>query len=228
MLEDTARKKTILCWSSGKDSAWALHVLRQQANVEVAGLLTTINEKYQRIAMHAVRVELLQCQANAVGLPLQIVPLPDKCSHAEYQAIMKECVEENRNREIQYMAFADMFLADIREYREKQLSGSDVTPLFPLWGTPTNQLASEMLSAGLRARITCVDPKKIPSHFAGSEFNQAFLDAIPESVDPCGENGEFHTFVFNGPMFDKSVPVSAGETVERNGFVFADLLLAEE
>jgi len=218
------REGTILCWSSGKDSAWALEVLRQRPDVEVAGLLTTTNEKYQRIAMHAVRVELLRRQADAVGLPLQIVPLPDTCSDTEYEAIMKGVVKKNRKQGIRHMAFGDLFLEDIRQYREKQLSGTGVVPLFPLWGSPTDQLSREMISAGLRAWITCVDPRKIPSRFAGQPFDHEFLEGIPDSADPCGERGEFHTFVFDGPMFDEPIGVSRGEIVERHGFFFADLL----
>jgi len=203
-------------------------VLRQQPDVEVVGLLTTINEKYQRAALHAVRVALLRQQADAAGLPIQIVPLPDKCTDAEYQAVMQECVEENRERGIPYMAFGDVFLKDVRDYREKQLSGTGVMPVFPLWETPTARLAREMLSAGLKSWITCVDPKKVPPRFVGREFSREFLEAIPESVDACGEHGEFHTFASDGPMFARPVQVIPGEVVERDGFLFADLVLAHE
>ena len=218
------RKKTLLSWSSGKDSAWALHVLRQQPELRIAGLITTVNQLYQRIAIHAVRLELLERQAEAVGLPLQIINLPYPCSNAQYETAMEKFVEESRQAGIECMAFGDLFLQDIREYREAKLAGTGITPLFPLWKMPTDLLAREMISSGLRAMISCVDPQQLPASFAGREFNEALLAALPGEVDRCGERGEFHTFAFDGPMFSKPVDIRVGEIVEREGFVYADLL----
>jgi len=219
-------KKTLLSWSSGKDSAWALHVLRQQSEVEVVGLMTTVNQLYQRIAIHAVRLELLQRQAEAVGLPLHIIDLPYPCSNSQYEAAMKKFIEQSRQQGIECMAFGDLFLADIKEYREAKLSGTGITPLFPIWLTPTDKLAREMITSGLRAVVTCVDPEQLPASFAGREFNEEFLSSLPADVDPCGERGEFHTFAFDGPMFSKPVNIEVGEITEREGFVYADVLPA--
>jgi uncharacterized protein (TIGR00290 family) len=218
------RKKTLLSWSSGKDSAWALHVLRQKPELRIVGLITTVNQLYQRIAIHAVRLELLERQAEAVGLPLQIINLPSPCSNAQYETAMEKFVAESREAGIEGMAFGDLFLQDIREYREAKLAGTGITPLFPLWKMPTDLLAREMISSGLRAMISCVDPQQLPASFAGREFDEALLAALPEKVDRCGERGEFHTFAFDGPMFSKPVDIRVGEIVEREGFVYADLL----
>ncbi len=217
------RPKAWLCWSSGKDSAWALHVLRQQGEVEVAGLLTTINEAYDRVAMHAVRVELLQAQADAVGLPLCKVPIPSPCSNQQYEAAMGAAVQKARAAGITVMAFGDLFLEEVRRYRETQLAGTGLTPSFPLWGASTEVLARDMLKAGLRARLTCVDPQQIPATFVGREFDEGLLAQLPASADPCGERGEFHTFAYAGPMFERPVRIQSGEMVARDGFVFADL-----
>jgi uncharacterized protein (TIGR00290 family) len=221
------RTKTLLAWSSGKDSAYSLHVLRQSAGVEVVGLLTTVNERYDRVAMHAVRRELLEAQAEAAALPLLVVPIPDPCPNAAYEAAMETALAAARERGVAAVAFGDLFLQDVRRYREQRLAGSGLTPLFPLWGRPTRELAAEMLAAGLRARITCVDPRAFPASFAGRDFDVGLLAALPPGVDPCGENGEFHTFAWDGPMFRRAVPVRGGEVVTRDGFVFADLLPAE-
>lgn len=214
--------KILLSWSSGKDSAWTLHVLRRQG-ANVAGLLTTINQAFDRVAMHAVRRALVEQQAAAVGLPLWTVPLPWPCSNEEYERIMSEVCRRAVESSYDTVAFGDLFLADVREYRERTLHGTGLKPLFPVWGLPTDALAAEMIAAGLKAKITCVDPKVMPAALAGSDFNDAFLKALPPGTDPCGEKGEFHSFVYNGPMFRQAVPVSVGEVVERDGFVFADL-----
>jgi uncharacterized protein (TIGR00290 family) len=214
----------LLCWSSGKDSAWTLHVLRQRHDVEVVGLLTTINQAYERVAMHAVRVALLEAQAEAVGLPLWPVPIPSPCSNQEYEAAMGEAVRKALAAGITRMAFGDLFLEDVRRYRETQLAGTGLTPIFPIWGLPTDALARDMVAAGLRARLTCVDPKQLPASFAGREFDASLLADLPAGADPCGERGEFHTFAYDGPMFRRPVPVRSGEIVARDGFVFADLL----
>jgi len=220
-------KKSLLSWSSGKDSAWALHVLHQQSEVEVVGLMTTVNQLYQRIAIHAVRLELLQRQAEAAGLPLHIIDLPYPCTNAQYEAAMETFIAAAKGLQIECMAFGDLFLQDVKEYREAKLSGTGVTPLFPIWLTPTAELAREMIAGGVRAVVTCVDPRQLPASFAGREFDEQFLSDLPADVDPCGERGEFHTFVFDGPMFSRPVPIEVGETIEREGFVYADVVLSE-
>ncbi|HUK55562.1 MAG TPA: ATP-binding protein [Nitrospiria bacterium] len=217
------RKKTLLSWSSGKDSAWTLHLLRQRNDIEVVGLFTTVNAEFRRVAMHAVRLELLERQAEAVGLPLETLNIPHPCSNLQYESVMKAFVDASRGRGIRCMAFGDLFLQDIRAYREEKLKETGITPLFPLWEIPTDRLARQMILEGLRAYVTCVDPKKLPARFAGREFGSAFLDELPESIDPCGEYGEFHTFAVDGPMFRTPIGIRVGEVVERDGFVFADL-----
>jgi uncharacterized protein (TIGR00290 family) len=220
------RERALLSWSSGKDSAWALHLLRQSAEVEVVGLLTTINQVADRVAMHAVRSEVLRAQADAVGLPLFPVPIPSPCSNAEYEAAMSGAVERARADGISVMAFGDLFLEDIRDYRVAKLAGTGLRPIFPVWGMPTHALARQMISEGLRARLTCVDPRQLSAKLVGREFDARLLDELPKDVDPCGERGEFHTFAYAGPMFRCPVAIESGEIVERDGFAFADLLLA--
>lgn len=222
------RKKTLLSWSSGKDSAWALHVLRGVPDIEVVGLMTTVNQLHQRVAIHAVRLELLQRQAEALGLPLQVIDLPSPCTNSQYEAVMEKFVDKSKQRGIECMAFGDLFLADIKEYRETRLAGTGITPLFPLWQTPTRLLAKEMISSGLRAVVTSVDPQQLSLSFAGREFNEQFLADLPKHVDPCGERGEFHTFAFDGPMFKKPLSIEMGAVVERDGFGYADWLPAAE
>jgi uncharacterized protein (TIGR00290 family) len=220
------KPQALLCWSSGKDSAWTLHVLRQRREVDVVGLLTTINDVHARVAMHAVRLALLEAQAEAVGLPLWKVPIPNLCSNQEYETAMGEAMKRALAAGVTVMAFGDLFLEDIRRYREQQLAGTGLTPIFPIWGLPTAALARDMVAAGLQARLTCVDPKQLPGPFAGREFDAALLRDLPAGVDPCGERGEFHTFAYAGPMFQRPLPLRSGEIVERDGFVFADLLMA--
>ncbi|HLT92648.1 MAG TPA: hypothetical protein VKZ85_17065 [Woeseiaceae bacterium] len=221
------KKRTLLSWSSGKDSAWALHVLRQRDDVEVVGLFTTMNEAADRAAMHAVRRALVARQAEAAGLPIDFIPLPYPCPNAAYEAAMSDYVAAARERRIDCFAFGDLHLEDVRRYREDTLAGTGIEPLFPIWGSDTAAMARTMVDAGLRARVTCVDPRRLAARFAGCVFDHAFLDDLPHGVDPCGENGEFHTFAFTGPMFHRSLDVVVGETVERDGFVFSDLLEAE-
>jgi diphthamide synthase (EF-2-diphthine--ammonia ligase) len=201
-----------------------LHVLRAQNEVEVVGLLTTINQVFDRVAMHAVRTELLRAQAEAAELPLWPVPIPWPCSNAEYEAAMAAAMARARADGITHVAFGDLFLEDVRRYREERLAPTGVTPLFPLWGTPTDALARRMVEGGLRARLTCVDPKSLDARFAGRDFDAALLAELPATVDPCGEGGEFHTFAYAGPMFRRPIPIRTGEIVTRDGFVFADLL----
>ena len=220
-------RKTLLSWSSGKDSAWTLHVLRQRSDVEVVGLVTTINQLYHRISIHAVRVELLRRQAEVAGLPLYLIGLPHPCANADYEAAMETFIGRVKREGIECMAFGDLFLADIREYREARLAGTGITPLFPLWELSTTELAREMIRGGLRAVITCVNPQQLPASFAGREFNEQFLADLPAHIDPCGERGEFHSFVFDGPMFQNAVRVELGEICEREGFVYADVLPAD-
>lgn len=218
--------RVLLSWSSGKDSAWALYLLRQRIDVEVVGLLTTFNESADRVAMHAVRRELVESQAMAAGLPLWPVFLPWPCSNAEYEGLMSEAIRRAREAGITHMAFGDLFLEDVRDYRVRQLSGTGIEPLFPLWVSiaETPALAKQMLDGGLRAVLTCVDPKQLPASFAGRSFDEAFLSELPGGVDPCGEKGEFHTFCFGGPMFAAEVAVRMGQTIARDGFVFTDLV----
>jgi uncharacterized protein (TIGR00290 family) len=220
----TARPKALLAWSSGKDSAWSLQVLRAQAEVEVVGLLTTINEAFDRVAMHAVRTELLRAQAEAVDLPLWPVAIPWPCSNAQYEAAMAAALARAVAEGVSVVAFGDLFLEDIRRYREERMKETGVRPLFPIWRTPTGALAKQMVESGLRARLTCVDPRQLDASFAGRDFDADLLAALPRAVDPCGENGEFHTFAYDGPMFRRPVAIRGGEVVTRDGFVFADLL----
>jgi uncharacterized protein (TIGR00290 family) len=216
--------KIAVSWSTGKDSAWTLHLLRQQHPGCTAGLLTTLNESFDRVAMHAVRRALLQAQAEAAGLPLYAIDLPWPCSNEAYEARMAEAVKRLEDDGFTHIAFGDLFLADVRRYREERLAGTRLTPMFPLWkGKPTRELAAEMIDSGLRAYVTCVDPRLLSAAFAGRQFDRSLLADMPESVDPCGENGEFHSFAWDGPMFSHPVPVRPGVTVERDGFVFADL-----
>jgi uncharacterized protein (TIGR00290 family) len=216
-------KRVALSWSSGKDSAWSLHLLRQNPGLQVVALITTLNEQFDRVAMHAVRRELLEAQADSADLPLWPVPLPWPCSNEQYEDRMRQVCRRALDEGVQAIAFGDLFLADIRAYREKQLAGTGLEPLFPVWQLPTKELAADMLKAGLRAKITCIDPKVLSPGFAGRDFDSVFLKNLPATVDPCGENGEFHSFVYDGPMFRTPVAVQAGEIVERDGFVFADL-----
>jgi len=218
--------KPLLAWSSGKESAWALHVLRRGRAHEVAGLLTTFNDAAGRVSMHAVREDLLDRQAAVLGLPLLKVRIPSPCSNDRYEAEMGAAMERARAGGIEAVAFGDLFLEDVRRYREERLAPAGMAALFPLWGAATGALAREMIDAGVRAVVTCVDPKRLDSSFAGRTFDAAFLSDLPEGVDPCGENGEFHTFACAGPMFSSPLAVARGTTVERDGFVFADLHLA--
>ena len=217
--------KTMVSWSSGKDSAWLVHSLRA-SGVEIGALLTTVNETAQRVAMHAVRVPLLEAQAAALGLPLWQIPIPSPCPNDVYERAMEAAVRRAVAGGYTHMAFGDLFLEDVRRYREERLAGTGLTPLFPLFGADTTRLAREMVGGGLRARLTTVDPRVLDARFAGREFDAALLDELPPGIDPCGERGEFHTFAYDGPMFARPVPVEPGVVVERDGFVFADLTLA--
>lgn len=220
------KKKTLVSWSSGKDSAWVLHRMRQSGEYEIAGLLTTMNAAFDRVAMHGTRRAVLEAQAAAAGLPLRAVGLPWPCSNEQYEAAMREACAQVVADGIEAIAFGDLFLEDVRRYREEKLAGTGLTPVFPLWGLPTHALVREMIAGGLRARIVCVDPKKLPREFAGRDLDESVLDAMPAEVDPCAERGEFHTVAYAGPMFRCAIPVESGEIVERDGFVFADVKVA--
>ncbi len=216
------KKRVLLSWSSGKDSAWALHLLRRDPAVEVVALLTTLNTEFQRVAMHGTRRSVLEAQAAAAGLPLWTVPLPWPCTNEIYEQRMAEACTRAVAEKIDAVAFGDLFLADVRAYRERQLAPTGLTPLFPLWEIPTNQLAHAMIAGGLRARLTCVDTRQLSADFAGREFDATLLAALPGSTDPCGERGEFHTCVYAGPMFSAPLELDAGEVVDRDGFTYAD------
>ena len=213
-----------LSWSSGKDSAYSLAVLRQRAEVEVVGLVTTLNADANRVAMHGVRRQLLEQQARSVGLPLLAVDLPWPCTNEQYESIMSEVVGTAVAQGVSVMAFGDLFLEDIRAYRERQLDGSGLRPTFPLWGRDTTTLARDMIRDGIRATISCVDGAQLDADFAGRSFDERLLRDLPPSADPCGEKGEFHTFAWDGPGFDEPIPIRVGDTVLRDGFHFTDLL----
>lgn len=220
------RPRVLVAWSSGKDCAWALHALRRAGEVEVAGLLTTVTEAFGRVSMHATREELLDRQAAALGLPCRKVRIPFPCPNERYELEMAAAIAAARAEGVTHVAFGDLFLADVRAYREAKLAGTGVAPLFPLWGRPTGALVREMIESGLRAVLTCVDPRRLDRTFAGRALDAALLAELPPGVDPCGENGEFHTFAFEGPMFAAPIAIATGEVVEREGFVFADVLPA--
>jgi uncharacterized protein (TIGR00290 family) len=218
----------ILSWSSGKDSAWALHLLRQDPTIRVVALLTSFNQAADRVAMHAVRRSLVAMQAERAGLPLWAADLPWPCSNEQYQEIMSQVWRRAAAEGITAVAFGDLFLEDIRDYRVSQLAGTGLEPLFPVWGIPTAQLARDMIAAGIRAKVTCVDPKQLDPSFAGRDFNLTFLEDLPATVDPCGENGEFHSFVYEAPVFSSPIAVESGVILERDGFVFADVTALEQ
>jgi uncharacterized protein (TIGR00290 family) len=220
-------KRTLLSWSSGKDSAWSLHVLRQKNEYEIVGLLTTFNQEADRVAMHAVRRSLVEAQAKAAGIPLWRVDLPSPCSNQDYETIMREQCRIAVQQGIDHVAFGDLFLTDVRAYREKQLEASGLQPVFPLWDRPTRELGPEMIRSGLRAKLTCIDSKALAPDFVGREFDGQLLSTFPAEIDPCGENGEFHTFAYAGPMFEHNLSVAVGEIVTRDQFVFADLDFAK-
>ena len=226
-METHSTESVLLAWSSGKDSAWALHLLRRRG-VRVVGLLTTFNEKFDRVSMHGVRRTVVEAQARAAGLPLWGVNLPFPCSAAEYDTRMERAMLRAREAGVTAVAFADLHLADVRAYREERLAPLGIKALFPLWDRPqaTRSLAAQMIAAGLRARVACLDPGRLPASFLAREYDESFLADLPKGVDPCGENGEFHTVCYDGPMFERPIPLESGEVVEREGFCFVDFLLA--
>jgi uncharacterized protein (TIGR00290 family) len=217
--------KILLSWSSGKDSAWALHLLNEQHPGDVAALLTTMNGEVDRVAMHGVRRDVLEAQAAAAGVPLWTVRLPAPCTNEEYEALMAEPVQRAVDEGFTHVAFGDLFLDDVRRYREERLEGTGLAPLFPVWGRPTSELAAQMIAAGVCARLTCVDTRVLPASFAGRQFTRQLLDDLPPGVDACGERGEFHTCVYAGPMFRRPLVLDTGENVARDGFVWTELRL---
>jgi uncharacterized protein (TIGR00290 family) len=215
-----------MCWSSGKDSAYAVHVLRSRAEYQLAGLLTTVTKDFDRVSMHGVRRELLERQAKALELPLVVVEIPSPCSNEVYEAEMAKAIDSALDAGVSAMAFGDLFLEDVRAYRERMLARVKLKPVFPLWGRPTHLLAREMIKEGVDATLTCVDPRVLPASFAGRRFDEALLKDLPSGADPCAERGEFHTFCSGGPMFRAPIPIQVGDTLERDGFIFADVLPA--
>jgi uncharacterized protein (TIGR00290 family) len=220
-------ERAVVAWSTGKDCAWALHIVRARAEATVVGLLTTVTDTFGRVSMHGVRQEVVEAQARELGLPLYPVRIPFPCPNEVYERAMAVALERLRGDGVSTVVFGDLFLEDVRRYREQQMAGSGLTPLFPLWGRPTRELAEEILDAGVQARIVALDPKKLPASFAGKLLSRDLLAQFPPTVDPCGERGEFHTCVTAGPMFRSPIPVVPGAVVERDGFVFADLTLAK-
>jgi uncharacterized protein (TIGR00290 family) len=224
---DPSMKRVLLSWSSGKDSAWTLHLLRRDPSIELCGLLTTLNTEFDRVAMHGTRRTVLEAQAAAAGVPLWVVPLPWPCSNEIYEQRMTEVCARAVEEHVDAVAFGDLFLAEVRAYRERQLAPTGLEPLFPLWEIPTDALARTMIAAGLRARLSCVDTQQLPAEFAGREFDEALLKDLPAGADPCGEKGEFHTCVYAGPMFTAPLPLENGEIVTRDRFVYADFVSSE-
>jgi uncharacterized protein (TIGR00290 family) len=216
--------KTLIAWSSGKDSAWALHEARRSGDYEIVGALTTVTETFGRVSMHGVREELLKAQLEAAGVPLKIVPIPFPCPNEVYEARMGAALADAKAEGVTHVIFGDLFLEDVRAYREAKMAGSGIAPVFPLWGRPTDALARTMIEGGLKTHLVTVDLKAMPKSFAGRKFDAALLNDLPAGVDPCGERGEFHTCVLAGPMFSRAIPASVGDVVERDGFAFADLV----
>jgi uncharacterized protein (TIGR00290 family) len=218
------RPKALIAWSSGKDSAWALHEARRAGEFDIVGALTTVTDSFGRVSMHGVREELLSAQLDAAGLPAVVVRIPYPCPNEIYERAMAAAMQDAKARSVTHIIFGDLYLEDVRAYREKNLAGTGIAPVFPLWDLSTGRLARDMIEAGVEAHLAVVDLKKLPAAFAGRRFDAALLDALPAGSDPCGENGEFHTFVSAGPMLARKISVRVGETVERDGFAFADMV----
>jgi uncharacterized protein (TIGR00290 family) len=221
----SVRPKTLIAWSSGKDSAWALHEVRRAGDCEIVGALTTVTETFGRVSMHGVREEVLMAQLEAAGLAPTIVPIPFPCPNDVYEARMAAALADAKANGVTRVIFGDLFLEDVRRYREEKLNGTGIAPVFPLWQRPTDALARDMIDAGVETYLACVDLKQLPKEFAGRRFDHALLEALPASADPCGENGEFHSCVVAGPMLSRRIPVTVGDVVEREGFAFADIVM---
>jgi uncharacterized protein (TIGR00290 family) len=222
------KPKALIAWSSGKDSAWALHEVRRAGDYDVVGAITTVTETFARVSMHGVREEILRAQQEAIRLPSLIVPIPYPCPNEIYEARMAAALEDAKRQSVTHVIFGDLFLQDVRAYREQKLAGTGITPLFPLWQRPTDALAREMIDAGVETYLVCVDLKQLPKSFAGRRFDHALIGDLPASADPCGEKGEFHSCVLAGPMFSQRIEVTIGETIERDGFAYTDLILGRE
>jgi len=220
------RPKALIAWSSGKDSAWALHEARQAGDCEIVGALTTVTETFDRVSMHGVRKDLLLAQLAAAGLPPTLVPIPYPCPNEVYEERMAVALAQAKDAGVTQVIFGDLYLQDVRAYRERKLAGTGIAPVFPLWGRPTAALARAMIDAGVETYLVCVDLKQLPRSLAGRRFDHALLAELPPNADPCGENGEFHSCVVAGPMFSRAIAVMPGATVERDGFAYADLLLS--
>ncbi len=219
----TGRPRAVVAWSGGKDCAWALHTVRTSGDLEVVGLLTTVTETFDRVSIHGIRREVLEAQGMAVGVPVHVVSIPYPCPNEVYEAAMGRALQRLRADGVSRVVFGDLFLEDVRRYREARMQGTGIEPMFPLWGRPTLELAGEMIAGGLRATVVCMDPRRMARTLAGRAFDRSFLEELPADVDPCGERGEFHTCVTAGPMFDRPLTVRHGPVVDRDGFVFADL-----
>lgn len=220
--------KTWMCWSSGKDSAFALYELKRRKNIEVCGLLTTVTKDYDRVSMHGVRRTLLEAQARVLKLPLEVVEIPPVCSNRDYEERMGVAIRKARAEGVTHMAFGDLYLQDVREYRERQLKGTGISPFFPLWHRPTEELSREIIESGTKAILSCVDTRKLGVSFSGREYDPKLLSELPQSIDPCGERGEFHTFVYDSPVFESPIRVTLGEKTVREGFAFTDILSLPE
>src|SRR3954447_5444397 len=220
-----SKPNALIAWSSGKDSAWALHEVRRAGDYEVVGALTTVTETFGRVSMHGVREEILRAQHQAIGVPSTIVLIPYPCPNEIYEARMATALDQAKRQGVTHVIFGDLFLEDVRAYREQRLAGTGITPLFPLWQRPTDALAHEMIAAGLETYLVCVDLTQLPKSLAGRRFDAALLADLPPTADPCGEKGEFHSCVVAGPMFDRRIDIAVGETVERDGFAYTDLIL---
>jgi len=221
-----SRPKALIAWSSGKDSAWGLHEARRAGSCDIVGALTTVTDTFARVSMHGVREELLRAQLDAAGLPAMVVRIPYPCPNDVYERAMAAAIAEAKARGVTQIIFGDLYLQDVRAYRERQLAGTGITPVFPLWQRPTDRLARDMIAGGLETYLSTVDLKKLPASFAGRKFDASLLADFPPGIDPCGENGEFHSCVVAGPMLTRKIPISVGETVERDGFAYADLVPA--
>lgn len=221
----SVRPKALIAWSSGKDSAWSLHETRRAGNCEIVGALTTVTETFGRVSMHGVREGLLMAQLASAGLEPTIVPIPYPCPNEVYEARMAAALKDAKAAGVTQLIFGDLFLEDVRRYREEKLSGTGIAPVFPLWRRPTDALAREMIDAGVETYLACVDLKQLSKEFAGRRFDHALLGELPANADPCGEKGEFHSCVVAGPMLSRRIPVAVGEVVEREGFAFADMVM---